>query len=509
MFQRVPALPEAYQSIPSARDAWTIRPISEFGVETTVIGHRKDSVMRNIRNKRASERRGFTVADGAARIVRSVRPTFEGLESRQLLTVSVPGVSAAEGLPFNGTIATFAPSDVQGTAYRATISWGDGQVTAGMVVPVGTGLSVIGSKTYAVPGTFPVVVTVAGDAVSTATGQGSATVNAVVPVGTPTVITPVAGRTFTGPVASFTDSYPGLTASAYAATIDWGDGTISLGTIQANGHGYEVIGTKVYTAPPKSSTVPVTVIRAFDGQTILINSTSIVANETNALTGHLDPATQTGAVDGVTAINRPTFIGTASPYSIVTVYSRRLDQAQPVALGQAIASAVGAWHFTVIGALPDGVYDVAVAETPTANQPGPLTALTPGGRLVIDTTPPVAVSASFDPRTGFVSVIFRDQLSGVDSMSLLRTTNYALSIHSRFRAHPLTVMLVPTAPVRSSDTVMVALRFDGLVQSLARRKGAAIALGSITDAAGNHVPASYLKIHAGAPSRHAGHQVHR
>jgi hypothetical protein len=49
-----------------------------------------------------------------------------------------------------------------------------------------------------------------------------------------------------GVVASFTDADPGGTVSDYAATIDWGDGTTSAGTVGTAGGGFTVNGSHTY-----------------------------------------------------------------------------------------------------------------------------------------------------------------------------------------------------------------------------------------------------------------------
>src|SRR5262249_39802207 len=52
-----------------------------------------------------------------------------------------------------------------------------------------------------------------------------------------TTINPVEGAIFTGVVASFTDGNPNPDLSDFSATIDWGDGTSTNGTIVPNGAG--------------------------------------------------------------------------------------------------------------------------------------------------------------------------------------------------------------------------------------------------------------------------------
>lgn len=62
------------------------------------------------------------------------------------------------------------------------------------------------------------------------------------------------GTSLTGPnpisgvVATFTDGDPAGTVSQYSATIDWGDGSTSAGSISADGNGFDVSGTHSYGA---------------------------------------------------------------------------------------------------------------------------------------------------------------------------------------------------------------------------------------------------------------------
>ena len=67
---------------------------------------------------------------------------------------------------------------------------------------------------------------------STATATSSATVsdaNTLTAVGTSIAATATA--TFTGTVATFTDSFTGASAAVFTATINWGDGSSSTGTV--------------------------------------------------------------------------------------------------------------------------------------------------------------------------------------------------------------------------------------------------------------------------------------
>ncbi len=78
----------------------------------------------------------------------------------------------------------------------------------------------------------------------------------------PVAVTATEGHSFSGPVATFVDSDasdPNDSAANDTATIDWGDGTTSAGTITANGGGhFTVSGTHTY-ADEGSPTIKVSV----------------------------------------------------------------------------------------------------------------------------------------------------------------------------------------------------------------------------------------------------------
>src|SRR5262249_8440059 len=55
------------------------------------------------------------------------------------------------------------------------------------------------------------------------------------------------GATFSGTVATFQDPGSPDTPSDFTATIDWGDGTITPGTVTGGGGFFTVTGTHTYT----------------------------------------------------------------------------------------------------------------------------------------------------------------------------------------------------------------------------------------------------------------------
>jgi hypothetical protein len=416
----------------------------------------------------------------------------------------VSSVSSTEGLPFSGTVATFTNADQPGSSYTASIVWGDGSSNS-QTTPVATksGFSVAGMHTYLVPGTYPITVTITSDQPGSAIGQGQATVNALALQATGTTVTPVAGQSFTGVVASFTDGYPSLSPSDYVATIAWGDGHDSTATITANAlGGFNVIGTNTY-ASQGTKTITVTVVRSRDNQTATAASKAIVALAAQttfgtSLTGELDPASNTGtsSTAAITTINQPTLVGTATPYAIVTVLARRSDQAQPVALGQAITDASGLWSL-IVGPLPDGSYTLSASQTVPAGQPTPAVALTPGSQLTIDTVPPRVLSARYKAASGRVALVLEDTLSGFNTASVTNPVNYALVGAGPLRRYPSQVTILPNASVRPSNPITVSLEFKGLAGTFKGRHVWKLLLGKITDLAGNPVSNRSVTLSAG------------
>jgi len=78
------------------------------------------------------------------------------------LSATGVNVSATAGAPFTAIVATFTSPDPAATAasYSASISWGDGSTSAGVISGTGSKFKVTGTHTYADPGTDTVQVTI-------------------------------------------------------------------------------------------------------------------------------------------------------------------------------------------------------------------------------------------------------------------------------------------------------------------------------------------------------------
>ncbi len=177
------------------------------------------------------------------------------------LSVIASPFTIPEGKPFNGTVATFSDSDTSKTAasFTATIDWGDGTTSAGTVVGSSGSFTVNGQHTYADEGsfTFTVTVTETGPGGATASSMATATVTeADALAGSPVTFNAKAGSLFSGPVATFTDANTANVAGDFTATINWGDGNTTAGTVSGGGGLFTVSGSHIYAT---SGNFPVTV----------------------------------------------------------------------------------------------------------------------------------------------------------------------------------------------------------------------------------------------------------
>ena len=206
----------------------------------------------------------------------------------------------------NVVVATFSDADTTSPAgdFFASINWGDGTTTGGSVSGSAGAFTVTGSHTYTAPGTDNMHVTLTDDAPGTATATANSTVNVtggtlasqeVLTSATEHVALP--GSTT---VATFTDSDTTDLASGFTASINWGDSTVTTGTVTGSNGSFSVAGGHTYT-DEGSAPLSVSITRSSDNGNTTANGTVSVA-EHDALTpqGTTIAATTNNALNNVT-----------------------------------------------------------------------------------------------------------------------------------------------------------------------------------------------------------------
>ena len=230
-----------------------------------------------------------------------------GVSAATVITAFPQSVTVAEETTFDsiddGPVAIFEDDNPAATAadFTATIDWGDGSpTTTGTIAVNEPQFSVLGTHTYADEGTFTVTVTIS----DVSPGTGTATVSTTMTVtegdvlsGTPRTLSVLPGTSFTTTVASFSDTLTTNTASDFTATIDWGDATISAGTVSGGAGAFQVGGTHTYAAPGVFSVVVTLSDDAPGTATAQVTSTAIVSNTLTAAALDISP-TEHAAFNG-------------------------------------------------------------------------------------------------------------------------------------------------------------------------------------------------------------------
>ena len=328
---------------------------------------------------------------------------IERLEQRSLLSLTpIPAslnLVAGEQPSPPVTIGSFLDSDLNAVSgnFTAAIAWGDGHTSAGTVSATSTPgrFDVTGTNLYLTPNTYAITIQI-DDYQGDSTAINS-TAYVAAPVLTPvgTVLNFTAGVPTSGPVTvgSFFDTNPSPAASSFTATITWGDGNTSAGTVTASTTKaglFLVSGTNLYTTA-NTYTISVLVQDQTGHSTTITSKASVTSNTVYSFTGGLADVITNGphAAMGFTNTNRPTFTGTAAPYAIVQLYARHFNTDAKLPLGEAVANGNGQWSLTT-GPLAVGTYIVSATVTLPGGYPsGTITLHKPSGTdlVHIDLTP--------------------------------------------------------------------------------------------------------------------------
>jgi hypothetical protein len=191
-------------------------------------------------------------------------------------------------------------------------------------------------------------------------------------------VSATAGTQFSGTVATFTEAVPDTVASDYTATINWGDGTATAGTVSAaSGGGFAVSGSHTY-ANGGAYTISVT-ITDVQGATATATSTATV---TATPPPPAPPTVVTTSLPSVITTTSAVFTTTVNPHGLATTvhfeYGPVLEGASAAAASPITYSSVTpnqtvgpdfANHTvtaTVTGLLPNVTYNVRAVATNSA-----------------------------------------------------------------------------------------------------------------------------------------------
>jgi hypothetical protein len=196
-----------------------------------------------------------------------------------------------------------------GQTHTITVNWGDS--SANDTASIAAGSSNFGpiNHTYEeTPVGVPFTITVTVGNSSGSSGKGTTTVSVndapLTASGASVIASPNQASTVV--VATFTDADPAGTIGDYGATITWGDGHTSSGTIAANGSGgFMVTGTNTYAA---AGTYTVTVQIMDHGASATATDTAIVTGPATFVTGaDAGGAPLVEVFDGATGLMKSSF----------------------------------------------------------------------------------------------------------------------------------------------------------------------------------------------------------
>jgi hypothetical protein len=221
------------------------------------------------------------------------------------------------GLPFGAAIFSFLDSSPGSVPpdYSATIDWGDGSTSAGVVVGFGNLYEVESppdGHVYAQPGQYTLSVTVTCD------DGGSSATTSVTVTAVPRALTLLTAPVYatnglptlaSSPIALVVDPNPGSSPSG-TPSLSWGDGTTSSGTLTGSGGLFQLTGSHTYTVDVGTYAVSTTLNFAPTQVVPLIAITPLAANL--ALT--VDPKTGTANCAGGVlgwAIEAPNALGSS------------------------------------------------------------------------------------------------------------------------------------------------------------------------------------------------------
>ena len=338
------------------------------------------------------------------------------------------------------------------TDYAATIRYGDGTTGPGRVEGTAGGgtFTVKTDKVYSRAGSYPYSVALTSLASgSVIQALGNVTVSAAPVTVTALPIQSVSKTPVSAiPVATFTSENPLAQASSYSASINWGDGKTSVGTITPDGQGgFHVAGDHTYLG---GGTYAVVVTVGGLGISASASTTAGVDDLLTPLSG------QSSVGNVATSNTQPVFSGRAEPLATVQILAIPTSGGASFVVGTGQADAQGNYAIQSTP-LSDGKYGISASAKDNAGKPSsPLTPLYPSattGLLTIDTQGPKVSDVTLNPRSGKVTVVLNDGVSGLGA-GATDVSNYTLR-SSNGRTYRLTDLDVISGSPTSGAATLV------------------------------------------------------
>jgi hypothetical protein len=341
------------------------------------------------------------------------------VSENDVLTPTASTINVTEGKAATGiTVATFTDSNPAATAsdFTASIDWGETTTSTGTVTLSGGVFSVTGSHTYADEGTFTVKVTVKDDTPGTATAAVTSTANVAEAdslTGTKATITATEGTAANNvTVATFTNTNLAATASDFTASIDWGDGTTSTGTVSGSSGAFSVNGSHTYSEDGAHSIKVKIADDAPGTATATVTSTANVAESDLLVTGVALSPTEGTALTGATVA---TISDTGSP-DAATNFTATINWGDGTTSTGTVTGSAGIYSVGGDHTYADeGSFSVKVSVTETAVTPA-ATANSTSTATVAETDTLTATAGSISPTEGIA-------LTGVQVASFTSTNS--------------------------------------------------------------------------------------
>jgi hypothetical protein len=187
-------------------------------------------------------------------------------------------------------------------------------------------------------------------------------------------------------------------------------------------------------------------------------------------------------VDGITHSATVTFVGTAPAGTTVQLFAQRSAELTPLMIGQTASDATGHWQ--VSASRPDdGSYAISARYSGGESGFGQVSPLT---SIVVDTLAPRITAATYNKKSGQVTVTFADS-TGLDLASLATSTYFVARMGKGAKSPPLT--LAGFQRVGTQQVTFTVAR--GKSRSHPTNISLQVVSGGIRDVAGNGLDGAF------------------